>query len=170
GGVGFGGESAAGRIGTGMLLAMLAFAIVWLAQLPFGLAGLWWDRRYHVSHQGYLSWILQNWIGLGSTFLFVALAIVIVMGLAQVLGRRWWILGAPGFVGIAILFAFLQPFLLVDGTRRVSEPWLRADVARLQRLEHVQGVRVRVLKVHGDTDEVNAFATGLGSSRSVYLY
>ena len=31
-------ESAAGRIGTGMLLAMLGFAFVWLAQLPFGLA------------------------------------------------------------------------------------------------------------------------------------
>src|SRR6185437_225735 len=74
------------------------------------------------------------------------------------------------FVGIAILFAFLQPFLLVNGTRRVREPWLRADVARLQRIEHVDGVRVRVLEVAGDTKQVNAFATGLGGSRSVYLY
>jgi STE24 endopeptidase len=169
-GAGFVRESAAGRIGTGMLLAMLAFAIVWLAQLPFGLAGLWWDRRYGVSHQGYPSWLLENWLGLGFTFLFVALAIVIVMGLAQLLGRRWWMLGAPAFVGIAVLFAFLQPFLLVNGTRRISEPWLRADVARLERIEHVEGVRVRVLEVAGDTRQVNAFATGLGGSRSVYLY
>jgi hypothetical protein len=42
-------ESAAGRIGTGMLLAMLGFAIVWLTQLPFSFAGLWWQRRHHVS-------------------------------------------------------------------------------------------------------------------------
>jgi STE24 endopeptidase len=153
-----------------MLLAMLAFAIVWLAQLPFGLAGLWWDRRYHVSHQSYLSWIFQNWLGLGGTFLFIALAIVIVMGLAQLLGRRWWIAAGPAFVGIAILFAFLQPYLVTSGSRRISEPWLRRDVARLERIEHVRGIRVRLLDVQGDTSQVNAFATGLGPSRSVYLY
>ena len=47
-------ESAAGRIGTGMLLGMLGFAIVWMAQLPFGIAGLWWERRHHISREGYL--------------------------------------------------------------------------------------------------------------------
>src|SRR5262245_26634091 len=33
-------ESAAGPIGTGMLLAMLGFALVWLANLPFKVAAL----------------------------------------------------------------------------------------------------------------------------------
>src|SRR5688572_6012925 len=42
-------ESAAGRIGTGMLLGMLGFALLWLAQLPFRLASFWWDRRYDVA-------------------------------------------------------------------------------------------------------------------------
>ncbi|HZB86496.1 MAG TPA: hypothetical protein VE289_08045, partial [Gaiellaceae bacterium] len=58
-------ESAAGRIGTGMLLAMLGFALLWLAQLPFGLAGLWWERRHDVSEQDYGTWILESWLGLG---------------------------------------------------------------------------------------------------------
>ena len=39
-------ESAAGRIGTGMLLGMLGFGFVWLSQLGFGLAELWWQRRH----------------------------------------------------------------------------------------------------------------------------
>ena len=38
-------ESAAGRIGTGMLLGMLGLGFVWLAQFPFGLAALWWERN-----------------------------------------------------------------------------------------------------------------------------
>ena len=62
-------ESAAGRIGTGMLLGMLGLAIVWLVQVPFGLAGLWWDRRYDVSDQGYVEWLLEDWWLLGSEFL-----------------------------------------------------------------------------------------------------
>jgi hypothetical protein len=39
-------ESAAGRIGTGMLLGMLGLALAGLAQLPFQLADLWWQRRH----------------------------------------------------------------------------------------------------------------------------
>src|SRR5262249_21278223 len=39
-------ESAAGRIGTGMLLGMLGFAIVWIVQLPFSVADYWWQRRH----------------------------------------------------------------------------------------------------------------------------
>ena len=35
-------ESAAGPIGTGMLLGMLGLAIVWLTQLPFAIAAVWW--------------------------------------------------------------------------------------------------------------------------------
>ncbi len=35
-------ESAAGRIGTGMLLAMLGFGLVWLVSVPFEVLSLWW--------------------------------------------------------------------------------------------------------------------------------
>ena len=47
-------ESAAGRIGTGMLLGMLGLGFVWLAQFPFGLAALWWEREHDISSQGYV--------------------------------------------------------------------------------------------------------------------
>ena len=163
-------ESAAGRVGTGMLLGMLAFAVVWLSQLPFGLAGLWWERRYGTSNQDYFSWLIDDWLALGSTFLFVCLSIVIVMGLANALGRRWWIAGAPAFVGLAILFAFVQPYLVVGSSRPVREPWLKATVRQLERKEGVTGTPVHVLEMKGKTDEVNAFATGVGPSSSVFLF
>ena len=47
-------ESAAGPLGTGMLLGMLGLAIVWLTQLPFTVLALWWSRRHDVSQMGYL--------------------------------------------------------------------------------------------------------------------
>jgi STE24 endopeptidase len=169
-GQGFVRESAAGPIGTGMLLGMLAFAIVWIAQLPFGLAALWWERRHGTARQGYGSWLIVNWLSLGGRFLFICLTIVVVMGLAMLLGRRWWVAGVPAFAGIALLFAFVQPYLVVNGTKSLQDPALRADVQRFERIEGAQGTPVHVLKVSKNTDAVNAFAVGLGPSRGVFIY
>ena len=58
-------ESAAGRIGTGMLLGMLGLAILWLVQTPFGLLDHWWSRRHDVSELGYGDWLIFNWFALG---------------------------------------------------------------------------------------------------------
>ena len=60
---------------------------MWLAQLPFGLAQLWWDRRHDVSEQGYLEWLVTSFFSLGGVFLFVCVAILIVMALARPLRR-----------------------------------------------------------------------------------
>ena len=88
-------ESAAGRIGTGMLLGMLGFAFVWIAELPFGLVALWWQRRYHVSHQGYVASAIDSFLSLGGQFLFISFALLVVMGIAGVVKRWWWALAAP---------------------------------------------------------------------------
>ena len=39
-------ESAAGPVGTGMLLGMIGFALVWMAELPFAVLSVWWRHRY----------------------------------------------------------------------------------------------------------------------------
>ena len=100
-------ESAAGRMGTGMLLGMIGFALVWAAQLPFSVAELWWERRHHLTHVGYVSSIFGNWLALGGQFVFLCLALAIVMGIARPLGDRWWMAGAPAFIGLALASARL---------------------------------------------------------------
>jgi len=61
-------DSAAGPIGTGMLLGMLGLGIVWLIQLPFGLLNVWWARRYDLSEVGYLEWAFGGWFELAAAF------------------------------------------------------------------------------------------------------
>jgi len=153
-------ESAAGPVGTGMLLGMLGFALVWAAQLPFAVLEVWWQRRYGLSGS-YVQATIGDWLALGGKFLFLCLALAIVMGLARRIGRWWWLPAAPCFIGLAILFAFVTPWLL--GGRSYDAPFVRS----LERTEHVQHVPVRVLE---GFDEPNAFATGLGSSRRVFLW
>ncbi|HEX5853806.1 MAG TPA: M48 family metalloprotease [Solirubrobacteraceae bacterium] len=162
-------ESAAGRIGTGMLLGMLGFAFVWLAELPFGLVALWWQRRYHVSHQGYLTSAIDSFLSLGGQFLFISLALVVVMGIAGVARRWWWALAAPALVALALLFAFVGPYLIPD-THPLHDRRLLAATRTLERSERVSNTEVLVQDVHRFTTAPNAESTGFGSTRTVILW
>jgi Zn-dependent protease with chaperone function len=154
-------ESAAGPIGTGMLLGMIGFALVWAAQVPFAVLDVWWRHRYGLSGS-YVQVTVGNWLALGVRFVFLCAALAVVMGLARVrrIGNWWWLPAAPVFVGLTILFAFVTPWLL--GGTAFDAPYIRP----LERTEHVH-VPVRVLD---GFDEPNAFATGLGASRRVFLW
>jgi STE24 endopeptidase len=161
-------ESAAGRLGTGMLLGMLGFALVWAVQLPFDVIDLWWQRRHHLTHVGYVSEIFGNWLALGGQFVSLCLTLAIVMGIARKLPRLWWVAAAPVFIGVALLFAFISPYLL--STHRLDDPQLRAASVRLERIEHVRHIPIVVENVHDVTSLPNAEATGLGVSRRVVLW
>jgi STE24 endopeptidase len=160
-------ESAAGPIGTAMLLAMLGFALVWLASVPFQVLSLWWERRYHQSHESYLAVIFGGWLGLGVAFVFLCVAVLIVVGLAKWLPGAWWVPAAGVFVGLALLFTFVSPYLVAD-THPLRDRELRQAAARIAAAEGVHGVEVRVENV--DTKDANAFTTGIGPSRKVFLW
>ena len=162
-------ESAAGPIGTGMLLGMLGLAIVWLVQLPFALAALWWERRHDVSEVGYLEAILDGWLGLGGTFVAVCIALLVVMALARALGSWWWIPGAGVFALIAFILVLGSPYL-VPGLERPDDQRLVRAYERFQRAQDVEGIPLRVEEVSGDTSQANAYAFGLGPSSRIVLW
>jgi STE24 endopeptidase len=162
-------ESAAGRIGTGMFLGMLGFAFVWLAQLPFGLAQVWWDRRHDVSDQGYLDWVVGSFFSLADVFLAVSAAILIVMALARPLRNTWWLAAAPAFAILGLLLTFVGPWFVFP-THELENDRLAAAAQRFAKKEGVSDVPVRVQDVDEFTDEPNAFAIGLGPTRRVFLW
>jgi STE24 endopeptidase len=148
---------------------MLGLAIVWLAQLPFGLAEVWWERRHGISHQGYVTWVFDSFFALGGAFLSICLVIAIVMGFAGWLRNRWWIPGVPAIVGVGVLVAFIAPFL-IPSVHRLRDPVLQADAHRLARVEGLPRVRVEVQDVHQFTTAPNAESVGLGPTRRVILW
>ncbi len=162
-------ESAAGPIGTGMMLGMLGFALVWIVQVPFQLAALWWERRYEISQAGYLDVLIGGWFALGAEFLFLCLALLIVMSLARLLGDRWWLLGGPAFVALAALFLLISPYLLPE-THRLDDPALLADARAYERAEGVGPIRIDVQDVSDDTEAANAMALGLGPTRRIVVW
>jgi STE24 endopeptidase len=162
-------ESAAGRIGTGMMLGMLGFAFVWLAEIPFGLVAVWWERRHGVSHEGYVESVISGFLGLGGEFLFVSFALLIAMGLAGLSRRWWWVVAAPLFAALALLSSYLSIYL-VPNTEPLKDPATAADMRSLARTEGIPGTRAEVQEVHRFTTAPNAESVGFGATRRVILW
>ncbi len=162
-------ESAAGRIGTGMLLGMIGFALVWLAEIPFDLAAVWWERRHGVSRQGYVASLIEGFLALGGTFLYVSFALLVAMALAGVARRWWWALAAPVFAALALLSTFLSVYL-VPNTRSLESAALAADAQTLGVKEGVPGTKVLAQETHRRVAAPNAESVGFGPTRRVILW
>lgn len=161
-------ESAAGPIGTGMLLGMLGLGIVWLVQMPFRLLDVWWARRYGLTEQGYFDWALGHWLALGGTFVALSAALLVVMLLARWLGEIWWIPGALAFVAIGAASVFVQPYL--GKTKPLKDSALKRSAKEFERKQGVRGIQFGVEDVSGSTSQANAYAVGFGRSRRVVLW
>ena len=162
-------ESAAGPIGTGMLLGMLGLAIVWLTQLPFAIAAVWWERRHDVSEVGYLEAVVGGWLGLGGTFVAICIALLVVMALARWLGSWWWIPGAAVFTAIASALVLSGPYL-TPGLEKPDDADLVRSYERFERSQGVSDVPLRIEEVSGDTSQANAYAFGMGPTSTIVLW
>ena len=167
-GIRFARESAAGRIGTGMLLGMIGLALVWLSQVPFRLAEVWWDRRHDQTDSGYVEALFANWIALGAEFLFISFALVVVMAIAGFAPRRWWLFAAPFFVSLAALFAFVFPYLSV--TEPLEDPALSRDAREYAARQGIEPVRLAVEDVTDFTSAPNAYAVGYGPTKRIVFW
>ena len=161
-------ESAAGPVGTGMLLGMLGFALLWLAELPFDVISLWWERRHGLVTEGYWQVIFGGWSALGFEFVVLAAALGIVMAIAKVLHDRWWIAAAPLLGAVTLLLAFVSPYLTTSHPLR--NPTLVADVHTLEKRDHLRSIPVAVQKVSRATSLPNAETMGFGSSTKVVVW
>ena len=167
-GIRFARESAAGRIGTGMMLGMIGLALVWLSQVPFRLVEVWWSRRYDQTDSGYVETLFANWWALGAEFLFISFALAVVMALAGKFPQRWWIGAAPVFVGLGALFAFIFPYL--SPTEPLADRQLAAAARAYATEQGTEPVPVRVEDVSDFTNAPNAYAAGFGPTRRIVFW
>jgi len=162
-------ESAAGPVGTGMLLGMVGLGLVWLATLPFSLAALWWARRHGLSSAGYLDVLSDGWLGLAATFVAASFALLVVMALARRLGSWWWLPGSLVLAATVAVLVLVDPYL-TPGLEPVHDRRVARAYERFEDIQGVGHVPLRVERVSDDTSLANAFAFGLGPSRRVVLW
>jgi STE24 endopeptidase len=159
-----------GRIGSSVIVSMVLLVTLWFVGLPFSLANLWWQHHYGLGPFDAGAWLASQWATLPAEAISVVLAVMLLVGFAGRFPRTWWIYSGLSIVAISALFAFLGGYFAAVGTHRLRDPMLRADVRRLEAIEHVTGTPVRVEKVSSWTKQANAFTSGFGPSRRVVVW
>jgi STE24 endopeptidase len=161
---------ALGEIGSGVMIGVAATLFVWLATLPIGLVGEWWERRYRISKRSYGSFVGAQATALAVQVAVAAIVLTVLMLLARRFRRHWWAVAAPLFLLVGVVFVVVGAVLAPLGTHRIRQPQVAAAVERLARREQVEGTKVRVEKVSDETRAVNAESVGIGPAKVVILW
>jgi STE24 endopeptidase len=150
-------------------VGVLAAVVLLIARLPFGLATLWWQRRYGIAQLGYGTWLVDRLGPLVVRAALLGFACAACLWLSARLGRRWWLVAAPVFAVVAVAAVVAQPLL----SPRL-EPVQRSDVVRqVEELAAREGLPrpgVEVRRTRGRTRQLNAEALGIGPTTRVVLW
>ena len=162
-------EMGLGALASAIVVGMVLLVTLWFVALPFSLAGLWWQHHWGLGRFDVLAWLNAQWAVLALEAVAAMLTIVLLVGLA---GRfkRWWVVATPALVAIVALFVFGSAYLSAASAHPLRDAALRADVVRLERIEHVSGIPVRVQDVSAWTNQANAFTNGFGPSTHVIVW
>ena len=154
----------------GVLLGCGTLVALWLARLPFALAGQWWRRRYDVSDAGYGRILVDPWLERLGGLAAAAVVIALFMLLARRLGDRWWLVGGPAFAIVGAAFLLAQPFLLAPRLAPLRDQELTAEIQALAREQGLGEVDVEVRDASRRTRALNAEFYGLGPTKRIVIW
>ena len=162
-----------GPVRTSVLVGLVVVLAVWLAGLPFAAATLVRRRDFGLSGQGWGGWLADQLTSLAVQAVLVSIAVAGAVWLAGRLGRRWWLVGAPALVAIAVVFVVVQPLVVQPLFNRFESLPDRGLAGEIQGLARELGVdvdEVLVADASRRTTTANAYVAGLGPTRRVVLY
>src|SRR5918994_2400988 len=150
-------------------IGALAAVMLLLARLPFGLATLWWQRRYEVAQLGYAAWLFDRLGPLVVRAALLGFACAACLWLSSRLGRRWWLVAAPVFAVAGVAVVVAQP-LLSPRLEPVQRPGVVRQVEELAARQGLPRPEVEVRRTRGRTRQLNAEALGIGPTTRVVLW
>ena len=158
-----------GALAAGALLSLL----IAVAELPLG--GLVHARAVDVgiSVQSFWGWLFDALRGNAITLLYAAIGAALLVVLQRRMPRHWWIAGAGVVVAFAFVTSFLAPVVLApifNDFERLPDGETRSEVLALADAAGVDVEDVYSVDASSRSTTLNAYVTGLGSTRRVVLY
>ena len=167
------------RIGRRWLPSILLYAVLFIltyAVLTLPLAyyeGYVRQHAYGLSNQSLDKW-LSDWLkGVAVSAVGLALVLWIPYLLLRRSPRRWWLYAGLATAPIAAFVLVVSPIWvdpLFNDFGRMQDRALEARILALAERAGIAGSRVYQVQKSVDTKTVNAYVTGIGSSKRIVLW
>jgi STE24 endopeptidase len=156
---------------------LLALGAVRLMELPLRLWGHATALEYHLSVQGWASWLGDVAKSFALEWAIGGLIVVVLMWIIRRTGERWWLWFWGVAMGIVVAGVFISPYVIDPIFNRFT-PMQQADPALVAQLEKVvarSGMtippeRMFVMQASAKWTELNAYVTGFGASKRVVVW
>ena len=160
----------------GLLFFAAFLVITTLASLPLDAIGHVVSRHYGISVQGWGSWFGDLGKGLGVSVLLGAPILLLFNWIVRVSPRRYWIWAWLISLPLIVLSVFASP--LLDPLFNKFEPLTKGHAALVVKLETVVArtgtsippERMFLMKASAKSNGLNAYVTGLGSTKRFVMW
>jgi STE24 endopeptidase len=146
---------------------------VWLATLPFQVWSESVLRRWGLSTQDWLGWLADEGKGLALTVLLTSVGLVLLVAVARVLPRWWFVPAGLGAAGLVFLMSFVYPVVVepvFNDFRPMREGALRSSLLDLAAADGVPVDEVLVADASRRTTTLNAYVSGYGATRRIVVF
>ena len=148
-------------------------AVVWLATLPFA---VWREavlRKWGLSTQDWAGWLLDELKGLGLSVALLSVGLVLLVGLARLLPRWWFLPASLGAAGLVFAMSYVYPVVVepvFNDFRPMQAGQLRESLMEMAAEDGVPVDQVLVADASRRTTALNAYVSGFGATRRIVVY
>jgi STE24 endopeptidase len=147
---------------------------VFLANLPLDYySDFLRPHDYGLSSQAFAKWLQDEFVSLGLTLLGGALFLWIPFLLLQRAPKRWWLYTWFASIPIVVFIGFIEPVWiepLFNDFGPMHDKALETRILKLAGRAGIEGASVYEVNKSVDTKQLNAYVTGIGSSKRIVLW
>ena len=159
---------------TFLLYLVFLTYIIFLADLPLDYyTDFVWQHEYGISAQTFGKWSKDELLTLTIDIIGFALVLWIPFLLLKRTPSRWWLYTWVASIPIMVFMAFVQPIWvdpLFNHFGPMHDQALESKILQLASRAGIEGAKVYEVNKSVDTNMVNAYVTGIGSTKRIVLW
>lgn len=131
------------------------------------------NHRFGLSEQPLGSWIMDRGKSFGINFIVSIPLYWLLYRVMRKSPRRWWLWGWGLSVPITLFFTFIQPVVLepvFNDFKPLQDQQLKHDILRLAKQADIPTEQVYEVDKSRQTNELNAYVSGIGPTTRIVLW
>ncbi|KAB7665374.1 M48 family metallopeptidase [Bacillus sp. B1-b2] len=145
----------------------------YILTFPISYIGYSLSKTYHISTQGFSSWMKDELVDFWINFLFLYIIVSVLYWLMSKSKKRWWLYAWLLSIPFTLFITFIQPVIidpLYNEFTPLKDKELEAKILELASASGIPADHVFEVNMSDKTNALNAYVTGIGSNARIVLW